>query len=116
MSRVCVFLAEGFEEIEGLTVVDILRRADVETQTVAITDEQMVTGSHGIPVKADACLENVDLGDTEVLVLPGGMPGTRHLGACRASLLRNFLLHFIKKEKKWRRSARRPACWATWGF
>lgn len=83
MGRVCVFLAEGFEEIEGLTAVDILRRAGVETQTVSITEELMVTGSHGIPVKADMCLKDVDFENTEVLVLPGGMPGTRHLGACK---------------------------------
>ena len=107
MSRVCVFLAEGFEEIEGLTVVDILRRADVETQTVAITDEQMVTGSHGIPVKADACLENVDLGDTEVLVLPGGMPGTRHLGACRA--LTDRLVQFAREGKRVAASCAAPS-------
>lgn len=56
MSRVCVFLAEGFEEIEGLTVVDILRRAGVDTQTVSITEERMVTGSHKIPVQARSIL------------------------------------------------------------
>lgn len=82
MSRVCVFLAEGFEEIEGLTVVDILRRAGVETQTVSISEDPMVAGSHGISVKADVCLTDADFQETELLVLPGGMPGTKHLGAC----------------------------------
>ena len=57
MSRVCVFLADGFEEIEGLTVVDILRRAGVDTQMVSISSDRMVTGSHKIPVQADVCME-----------------------------------------------------------
>lgn len=60
MSRVCVFLADGFEEIEGLTVVDILRRAGVDTQTVSISGSRMVTGSHQIPVQADVCMEEAD--------------------------------------------------------
>ena len=79
MSRVCVFLADGFEEIEGLTVVDILRRAGVEVSAVSITDEKMVTGSHGIRVEADARMKELDFKNTEMLVLPGGMPGTLHL-------------------------------------
>ena len=81
MSRVCVFLADGFEEIEGLTVVDILRRAGVEVSAVSITDEKMVTGSHGIRVEADARMKELDFKNTEMLVLPGGMPGTKHLRA-----------------------------------
>ena len=57
MGKVFVFLADGFEEIEGLTVVDILRRAGVETRTVSITEQRLVTGSHQIPVTADSCIE-----------------------------------------------------------
>ncbi|MDE6961065.1 MAG: DJ-1/PfpI family protein [Lachnospiraceae bacterium] len=98
MSRVCVFLAEGFEEIEGLTVVDLLRRAGVETQMVSITEERMVTGSHGIQVQADVCLKDADFGQTELLVLPGGMPGTKHLGACQK--LTELLTQFYKDQKK----------------
>lgn len=98
MSRVCVFLAEGFEEIEGLTVVDILRRAGVDTQTVSITEERMVTGSHKIPVRADICLEDADFSGTEMLVLPGGMPGTLNLGACHE--LTELLVQFHKEGKK----------------
>ena len=81
MSRVCVFLADGFEEIEGLTVVDLLRRAGVETQTVSISDSRTVTGSHQIAVRADLCLKDADFKETELLVLPGGMPGTKKLEA-----------------------------------
>ncbi|MBS6397263.1 MAG: DJ-1/PfpI family protein [Clostridiales bacterium] len=98
MSRVCVFLADGFEEIEGLTVVDILRRAGVETQMVSVTEEKTVEGSHGIRVQADICLKDADFGMTELLVLPGGMPGTKHLGACEA--LTGLLVQFCREGKK----------------
>ena len=98
MSRVCVFLADGFEEIEGLTVVDILRRAGVDTQMVSISSDWMVTGSHKIPVQADVCMEEADFSGTELLVLPGGMPGTLNLGACDA--LTGLLVQFHKEGKK----------------
>lgn len=97
-SRVCVFIAEGFEEIEGLTVVDILRRAGVETQMVSITEEKLVTGSHQIPIQTDICIKDADFSETELLVLPGGMPGTLNLGACKA--LTELLMQFHKEEKK----------------
>ena len=76
MSKVYVFLADGFEEIEGLTVVDILRRAGVKTQMVSITEEKAV----------------------DLLVLPGGMPGTKHLGACE--VLNKQLTTFCQEGKK----------------
>lgn len=98
MSRVCVFLADGFEEIEGLTVVDILRRAGVDTQMVSISGDRMVTGSHGIPVQADVCMDEADFSETGLLVLPGGMPGTRKLGECTA--LTGLLKQFYKEGKK----------------
>lgn len=78
-----VFLANGFEEIEALTPVDVFRRAGLDTVTVSITDGYAVTGSHGITVTADKMLSEVDLADAELLLLPGGMPGTKHLGACK---------------------------------
>ncbi len=81
MSRALVFLADGFEEIEGLTVVDLLRRAGIETRTVAVTGSLEVTGSHGIQVRADMLFEDMDDSDTELYVLPGGMPGTKRLAA-----------------------------------
>lgn len=81
MAQVYVFLAEGFEEIEGLTVVDLLRRADVKTEMVSIGDSLQVTGSHGITVTADRMFDLAALRDGEMYVLPGGMPGTKYLGA-----------------------------------
>ncbi len=82
MSKIAVFLAQGFEEIEALTVVDICRRAGLETDMVSIMGEKEVTGSHGISVKADVLLEEMDFESLDMLVLPGGMPGTKNLEAC----------------------------------
>lgn len=81
MANTMIFLADGFEEIEGLTVVDLLRRAKLDIQMVSITGDLMVTGSHGITVKADTLIENADFSQTDAYVLPGGMPGTRNLQA-----------------------------------
>lgn len=81
MGRVYVFLADGFEEIEGLTVVDLLRRAGAEVVTVSINGTKQICGSHKIEIGADAIFEETDFSDAELLVLPGGMPGTKYLGA-----------------------------------
>lgn len=80
MSKVYVFLADGFEEIEGLTVVDLLRRAKIETEMVSIMETKQVKGSHGIEVSADGMFADYDYSDARLLVLPGGMPGTLNLG------------------------------------
>ena len=75
---VYVFLANGFEEIEALSVVDILRRAEINTKTVGIGGN-IVTGAHGIIVNADILLSEVKCEDIAAVVLPGGMPGTTNL-------------------------------------
>lgn len=77
---VYLFLAEGFEEIEALTVVDLLRRAEIDIATVSITGTKKITGSHQITVEADALFEDHNYSDAQMLVLPGGMPGTKYLG------------------------------------
>ena len=79
MSKVYIFLADGFEEIEALTVVDLLRRARIDISMISITGNIKVTGSHSIGVMADALFEDTDFNDADLLVLPGGMPGTAHL-------------------------------------
>lgn len=79
---VYVILAEGFEEIEALTVVDVVRRAGVEVYMVSITSEKEVKGAHGIVVAADVLLPNTDLAASELVVLPGGMPGAVNLRKC----------------------------------
>lgn len=79
MAKVYVFTADGFEEIEGLTVVDLLRRADVQVEMISISDSLCVTGSHKIRIQADRLFVETDFCDADLLVLPGGMPGTRYL-------------------------------------
>lgn len=79
MAKALIFLATSFEEVEALTVVDLLRRAKVEIDMVSITGEKTVTGSHGIAVGADKLIEEVDFAEADALILPGGMPGTRNL-------------------------------------
>lgn len=95
--KVCVFLADGFEEIEGLTVVDLLRRAEVEVMTVSITKELMIHGAHGIDVQADKLFEDVRYEEYDMAVLPGGMPGTLHLGEHQG--VKTILEQFYQKEK-----------------
>ena len=82
MSKVCVFFGTGYEEIEALTVVDLLRRQGIETDMVSVTGEKTVTGSHKIKVEMDRLIEEVDFDGVDMIVLPGGMPGTKNLEAC----------------------------------
>lgn len=77
-----LFLAPGFEEIEALTPVDVLRRAGLEVRTVAVSDSRAVPGSHNIPVTADLLMSDADFSDATMLILPGGMPGAKNLRAC----------------------------------
>lgn len=79
MKRVAVLLADGFEEIEGLTAVDILRRASVYVDTISITEDYMVHGAHGINVQTEDLFGEVDFAEFDMLILPGGMPGTTNL-------------------------------------
>ena len=81
MKQVYLFLAEGFETIEALTVVDILRRAGIPITTVSITDNKEVISAHKIKVEADEIFATCDFSDASMLVLPGGMPGTTNLEA-----------------------------------
>jgi 4-methyl-5(b-hydroxyethyl)-thiazole monophosphate biosynthesis len=78
---VYVHLADGFEEIEALTIVDLLRRADIGTETVSITGRLPVTGSHGVKVIADILFEDAVYPECEMIVLPGGLPGSTNLDA-----------------------------------
>lgn len=78
MSLVYVFCADGFEEVEGLTAVDLLRRAEFEVKTVSIMGRKKVTGSHQITIETDMLFEDLRE-DADLLVLPGGLPGTDYL-------------------------------------
>ena len=79
---VAVFFANGYEEIEALTVVDLTRRAGIETWMVSVTGEENVTGSHGMSLVMDKKISEVDFDQVDMIVLPGGMPGTLNLEAC----------------------------------
>ena len=93
---VYVHLAEGFEEIEALTVVDLLRRAGIEVNTVSIGD-LLVTGAHGISVKADMLIDDARYSQCQMIVLPGGMPGSKNLENCQ--LLQDMIDQFNQEEK-----------------
>ena len=77
--KVYIFLADGFEDIEGLTVVDLMRRADIDIKTVSIKKSKEITTSHGITMLTDLIFAETDFTDADMLVLPGGMPGTNYL-------------------------------------
>ncbi len=79
MKESYVFLADGFEEVEALTPVDVLRRGGVSVKTVSITSSLQVTGAHGVSVVADVIWNNSLFQDPKWLILPGGMPGATNL-------------------------------------
>lgn len=79
MKKIYLFLANGFEEIEAITIIDVLRRANILAVACSITSEKEVIGAHGITVVADLLFNESDFEDADMLVLPGGMPGTSNL-------------------------------------
>lgn len=74
-----LFLADGFEEIEALTPVDVMRRAGMNIKTVSITNSLQVRGAHGVTINADLIYDNTLFDNPEWLILPGGMPGAQKL-------------------------------------
>ena len=76
---VYIHLADGFEEIEALTVFDLLKRAEIDVNTVSVTGSLTVTAAHGAKIVADILFEDADYDDCEMIVLPGGMPGAKNL-------------------------------------
>lgn len=97
MKKFLVLLAEGFEEVETLTPVDYLRRAGLTVDTVSISGQRLVTGSHGVPVMADLCLDALKEEEYLGLYLPGGMPGSVHLRDDERVL--NLVRRFTKENK-----------------
>ena len=78
MKKAYVFLAEGFEEMEAVTPVDLLRRVGVDAKLVSVTGDRIVTGAHGVRYQADLLFDEIEP-NADALILPGGMPGTLHL-------------------------------------
>lgn len=97
MKKVAVLLADGFEEIEALTVVDLLRRAKIYVDTVSVTEEYVVRGAHGIPVQTEDLFDEVNFVEFDMLVLPGGMPGTTNLN--EHSGVRRVITDFMQEGK-----------------
>jgi 4-methyl-5(b-hydroxyethyl)-thiazole monophosphate biosynthesis len=94
MAKVYVFLANGFEDVEALIPVDVLRRGGVEVVTVSVVDDsQVVETAHRVRIEADAMFADCDFSDADLLMLPGGMPGATNLNAhegVRQALLKQF--------------------------
>ena len=97
MSKIGIFMADGCEEIEGLTVVDIMRRAQMEIDMISITDQLEVTGSHGITFQTDILAKEADYDSYDGIVLPGGLPGTLHLGA--DDTVKKIICRFAEENK-----------------
>ena len=99
-----IFLADGFEDIEGLTVVDLLRRAGIDIKTI----------SHGITMLTDAIFAETDFADADMLVLPGGMPGTKYLAGYKPLI--DLLTDFNNKGKKIAAICAAPSVFSGLGF
>lgn len=82
MKTTYIFLTDGFEEVEALTCVDVMRRAGMPVVTVSVNPGNEVTGAHGVTVLADSLYSDNDYSEAEWLVLPGGIPGAPNLAAC----------------------------------
>lgn len=94
---ILVHLARGFEETEAVTVLDVLRRADLDAHFVSLGAFRQVIGAHGIMIEADYRYEEVDYGCCEMMVLPGGMDGTKALGIHKG--IKRQLLNFARDGK-----------------
>ena len=90
-------LADGFEEIEAIVFIDILKRAGVDIKTVSVNDSKIVTGAHGIPLVADLIIAETKSDDVDGIFLPGGMPGTTNLMNSKA--LCNMIIDLNNKKK-----------------
>lgn len=97
MKNIAVHLADGFEEIEAVNIIDVLRRAELKVNVISVTDNLEVKGSHGIKIIADQLFSQVNYENIDMIILPGGMPGSanlnEHLG------LREQILNFNENKK-----------------
>ena len=112
--KVYIFLADGFEDIEGLSVVDLLRRAEIDIKTVSIKETKQIQTSHGITMLTDTTFAETDFADADMLVLPGGMPGTKYLAGYKP--LTDLLTDFNSKGKKIAAICAAPSVFSGLGF
>lgn len=93
-----VFIANGFEEVEALTPVDILRRCELDVCTVGVGGSQVIQGSHGIVIATDVEESDITIGaETDMIILPGGMPGTLNLE--KSPIVQNAIDYCVKNDK-----------------
>lgn len=97
MKSICIFLAEGFEEMEALFPLDIMRRGGLSVKTVSVTGEKTVVSSHRVPIVADVLFEELNPEEVEMIVLPGGLPGATNLDAHEG--LNDLILDFSAAHK-----------------
>lgn len=97
MKKACIVLAEGFEEIEALTVVDCLRRADIFVNVTSLNDDLIVNGAHNIKVMAEEFFSSTNLSDFDILILPGGGLGTQNLS--KSMLVKDALKYMVENDK-----------------
>jgi 4-methyl-5(b-hydroxyethyl)-thiazole monophosphate biosynthesis len=98
MASVLVPLATGFEEIEAVSIIDVLRRGGIEVVTASVYDDQSVTGANGITIIANNSIKNVISEDFDMIILPGGIPGAEHLRDNEK--VQELLKEFNKEDKK----------------
>ena len=91
-----IFIADGFEEIEALTTIDILRRCGIEVATVSVTGTRLIKGSHGIPVMVDTVFRKGEIYQSQGLILPGGMPGAQNL-SLHEGLRKSLIAHNLRE-------------------
>lgn len=97
MSKVLIPLANGFEEIEAINIIDVLRRAEIKVYIASLDDKTEVKGAHGITVLCDMQIKDVDVNELDMIVLPGGWGGT--LALCDDENVQNILKEMDKKNK-----------------
>ncbi len=111
---VCIFLATGFEEVEALAVVDLLRREKIDAKLISVTGDLYVASSHGIIVKADYLFDEVDYDKEEVIFLPGGIPGMPNLAAHKGLI--ELLKKFYGEGKRLAAICAAPSIYGSLGF
>ncbi|MCK9311080.1 MAG: DJ-1/PfpI family protein [Bacteroidales bacterium] len=97
MNQLLLFLAPGFEEIEAITTIDVLRRAGLNVLSVSITGDHRVVGAHSIAIETDCLYPEIDFDEADMLILPGGQPGTKNLNVHEG--LKAALTNFAKAGK-----------------
>lgn len=95
--KVYVFLSDGFEEIEALTAIDVLRRAELDVEVVSITGQEKITGAHNVPIISDSLFRDGAYEDAALLLLPGGMPNAGTLSEHQG--LKDLVKSFVQAER-----------------